>query len=159
MCTAPDYVLVTKSTAPLPPPPPHPPDLAQLKGDVLCFLLVKFLQAWSSVTGQKLKNFRGLLFTSHWLNLQHWTGFYIAVNGNFQGLFFLFSRARFFSEVKGLFFAFRRWNRTGAPAYFDGINPIVYIIYCSVSRLLEAVDAYPLDMASLRVMSLASAIL
>ena len=34
--------------------------------------------------------FRGLLFTSQWLNLQHWTGFYIAVYGNFQGLFFAF---------------------------------------------------------------------
>ena len=34
--------------------------------------------------------FWGPLFTSHWLNLQHWTGFYIAVYGNFQGLFFIF---------------------------------------------------------------------
>ena len=34
--------------------------------------------------------FGGLLFTSHWLNLQHWTSFYIAVYGNFQGLFFIF---------------------------------------------------------------------
>ena len=34
--------------------------------------------------------FRGLLFTSQWLNLQHWTVFYIAVYGNFQGLFYLF---------------------------------------------------------------------
>ena len=41
--------------------------------------------------GQKLNfHFRGLLFTSHWLNLQHWTGFYIAVYGNFQGLLFIF---------------------------------------------------------------------
>ena len=39
--------------------------------------------------------FRGLLFTSHWLNLQHWTGFYIAVYGNFQGALFWFSRALF----------------------------------------------------------------
>ena len=40
--------------------------------------------------GQMFFFFRGLLFTSHWLNLQHWTGFYIAVYGNFQGLFFAF---------------------------------------------------------------------
>ena len=44
-----------------------------------------------ALTGQKFNfYFRGLLFTSHWLNLQHWTGFYIAVYGNFQGLFFIF---------------------------------------------------------------------
>ena len=45
---------------------------------------------WNQL-GQKLNvYFRGLLFTSHWLNLQHWTGFYIAVYDNFQGLFFIF---------------------------------------------------------------------
>ena len=42
-------------------------------------------------SGQKLNfYFGGLLFTSHWINLQHWTGFHIAVYGNFQGLFFAF---------------------------------------------------------------------
>ena len=56
---------------------------------------------WNS--GQKLNfYFRGLVFTSHWLNLQHWTGFYIAVYGNFQELFFY---------IWGLFFAFRGQNR------------------------------------------------
>ena len=41
--------------------------------------------------GQKLKFYlQELHFTSHRLNLQHWTGFYIAVYGNFQGLFFIF---------------------------------------------------------------------
>ena len=45
---------------------------------------------------------RGLLFTySHWLNLQHLKGFYIAVYGDFQGLFF---------DFRGLFFAFRGRN-------------------------------------------------
>ena len=51
-------------------------------------------------------NFRGLLFTSHWLNLQHWTGFYIAVYGDFQGLFFFF---------EGSFFAFRGRFRPEPP--------------------------------------------
>ena len=42
-------------------------------------------------TRQKLYvYFRGPLFTPPWLNLQHWTGFHIAVYGNFQGLFFIF---------------------------------------------------------------------
>ena len=50
--------------------------------------------------------FRGLLLTSHWLNLQHWTGFYIAVYGNFQGLFL---------DFRGLFFAFRGRNRPEPP--------------------------------------------
>ena len=45
--------------------------------------------------------FRGLLFTSYWLNLQYWTRFYIAVYGKFQGLFF---------DFRGLFFAFRGQN-------------------------------------------------
>ena len=36
-----------------------------------------------SVQGNFL--FGGLLFTSHWLNLPHWTGFYIAVYGKFSG--------------------------------------------------------------------------
>ena len=40
--------------------------------------------------------------TPHWLNLQHWTDFYIAVYGNLQRLFFHFLR---------LFFAFWGWNR------------------------------------------------
>ena len=45
--------------------------------------------SWLSNYNQIQANFffRGLLFTSHWLNLQHWTGFYIAVYGDFQGLF------------------------------------------------------------------------
>ena len=30
----------------------------------------------------------GYFFTSHWLCRQHWTGFYITVNGDCQGLFF-----------------------------------------------------------------------
>ena len=55
--------------------------------------------------------FEGLLFTSHWLNLQHWTGFYIAVYGNFQGLFFIF---------EGSFFgAFRGRNRPEPPCIFS----------------------------------------
>ena len=41
--------------------------------------------------GQKLKfYFGGLLFTSHWLNLQQWTSFYIAVYGDFSGAPFFF---------------------------------------------------------------------
>ena len=63
------------------------------------------------VAGQKLHfYFRGLLFISHWLNLQHWTGFYIAVYGNFQGLFFFF---------EGLFFAFRGQNHPEPPCNFS----------------------------------------
>ena len=62
-------------------------------------------------TGQKWNfYFRGLLFTSHWLNLQHWTGFYIAVYGDFQGLFFF--------SFRGLFYAFRGWNRPEQPCTF-----------------------------------------
>ena len=58
--------------------------------------------------------FRGLLFTSHWLNLQHWTGIYIAVYGNFQGLFYYFW---------GLFFAFRGQNRPEPPCnFFPDLN-------------------------------------
>ena len=53
--------------------------------------------------------FGGLLFTSHWLNLQHWRGFYIAVCGNFQGLFF---------DFRGLLFAFRGRNRPEPPCNF-----------------------------------------
>ena len=52
----------------------------------------------------------GLLFTSHWPNLQHWTGFYIAVYGNFQGLFF---------DIRGLLLAFRGWNRPEPPWIFS----------------------------------------
>ena len=55
----------------------------------------------------------GVLFTSHWLNLQHWTGFYIAVYGNFQGLFFYF---------RGLFFALRGRNRPEPPCNFSPVH-------------------------------------
>ena len=56
------------------------------------------LYTCTCTSGQKLNfYFRGLLFTSHWLNLQHWTGFFIAVYGNFQGLFF---------DFRGLFLHF-----------------------------------------------------
>ena len=52
--------------------------------------------------GQKLNfYFRGLLFTSHWLNLQYWTGFYISVYGNFQGLFFIFEGSSSFLHFGG----------------------------------------------------------
>ena len=63
-------------------------------------------------SGQKsMFYFRGLLFTSHWLNLQHWAGFYIAVYGNFQGLFF---------DFQGLFLAFRGWNHPEPRVFFPG---------------------------------------
>ena len=66
---------------------------------------------WKFSSGQKLNfYFRGLLFTSHWLNLQHWTGFYIAVYGNFQGLFF---------DFRGFFCAFRGQNRPEPPCNFS----------------------------------------
>ena len=59
-----------------------------------CYSSVGMVTAWSMAgvpPGKKIKiYFQGLLFTSHWLNLQHWTGFYIAVYGDFQGLFFAF---------------------------------------------------------------------
>ena len=57
--------------------------------------------------------FGGLLFTSRWLNLQHWTGFYIAVYGDFEGLFF---------DFRGLFFAFRGRNRPEPPCIFPLIK-------------------------------------
>ena len=44
-------------------------------------------------SGQKLLLFfRGLLFTAHWLNLQHWTGCYITLQSMsiFRGSFFIF---------------------------------------------------------------------
>ena len=63
---------------------------------------------WSSHKAKKKKS-GGLLFTSHWLNLQHWTGFYIAVYGNYQGLFFYFQGLFYFRRL--FFFAFRRQNR------------------------------------------------
>ena len=47
--------------------------------------------------------FQGLLFTSHWLNLQHWTCIYIAVYGNFQGLSFAF-RGQNRPEPRVIFF-------------------------------------------------------
>ena len=53
--------------------------------------------------------FWGLFFTSHWLSLQHWTDFYIAVYDNFQGLFF---------DFRGLSFAFRGQNRPELPCNF-----------------------------------------
>ena len=61
--------------------------------------------------------FGGLLFTSHWLNLQHWTCFYIAVYGSFQGLFF---------DFQGLFFALRGRNRPESHVIFslDWISPL-----------------------------------
>ena len=62
----------------------------------LGLLIWKLKPVAAYTSGQKLNfYFRGLLFTSHWLNLQHWTGVYIAVCGNFQGLLFYF---------RGLFF-------------------------------------------------------
>ena len=62
-------------------------------------------------SGQKLNlYFLGLLLTSHWLNLQHWTGFYIAVYGNFQGLFFIFEGS-FFLCITGA-------KSFGAPVQF-----------------------------------------
>ena len=56
--------------------------------------------------------FRGLLFTSHWLNLQHWTGFYIAVYGNFQGLVLLHrSPGVIFSLIECLLLLLLLYNR------------------------------------------------
>ena len=59
----------------------------------------------------KKKKNRGLLCTYHWLNLQHWVGFYIAVHKYFEYFraLFLFSRA---------LFAFQGWNRPD-PIYFS----------------------------------------
>ena len=79
----------------------------------VCYTLARpLLMRPSETAGKKLNfYFRGLLFTSHWLNLQYfyWTGFYIAVYGNFQGLFF---------DFRGLFFAFRGRNRPEPPCIF-----------------------------------------
>ena len=81
----------------------------------LGLLIWKLKPVAAYTSGQKFNfYFRGLLFTSHWLNLQHWTSVYIAVCGNFQGLFFYF-RVLFF-------FAFRERNRPEPPCnFFPGI--------------------------------------
>ena len=73
------------------------------------YFLNCFQKSESKKYGFMIFKIRGLLFTSHWLNLQHWTGFYIAVYGNFQGLFFGF---------RGLFFALRGRNRLEPPCNF-----------------------------------------
>ena len=54
------------------------------------------MQTQYTYPGQKFNfYFRGLFYTSHWLNLQHWTGFYIAVYGDFQGRFFFIFEGSF----------------------------------------------------------------
>ena len=68
-------------------------------------------------SGQKFYfYFGGLLFTSHWLNLQHWTGFYkLQSMAIFRGSFFFF-RA---------FFCISGAKLPGAPCYyFPGIIQI-----------------------------------
>ena len=87
------------------------------------FTVLIIVQLWHCfhewpLSGQKFNfNFRGLLFTSYWLNLQHWTGFYIAVYGDFQGLFFFFFR--------GLFFAFWGGKIAQSPR---GIFPLASLV-------------------------------
>ena len=92
---------------------PLSPGTFFLQQDTLSTLLLSIQQA---------KNiffyFGGLLFTSKWLNRQHWTGFIIAVYGNFQpGLFF---------DFWGLFFVF--WGRNGPESLcnFFPCDPGVY---------------------------------
>ena len=56
-----------------------------------CLILEEFTQDCHSQRKFLHVYFGGLLFTSHWLNLQHWTDFYKSM-GIFRGSF-LFSRA------------------------------------------------------------------
>ena len=71
----------------------------------MCQLKVK-IGKWADHQGKYYTFIFGGYF---WLNLQHWTGFYITVlYGNFQGLFGIF---------KGSFFHFGGKIACGAPVY------------------------------------------
>ena len=69
--------------------------------------------------------FSGLLFTSHWLNLQHWTGFY-------HCSLWRFSWSSFFYFWGLLFFAYRGRNRPEPLIFF----PLIFDIQCFFPFLL-----------------------
>ena len=81
-----------------------PKHLIQFPKLLISFIIIQILLlkhktpslTWHSHLPLLQVKFSGvILFTSHWLNLQHWTGFYIAVYGNFQRLYFFFEGSFF----------------------------------------------------------------